>query len=420
MNRKVKYALLGAVSLSVCALVFPLNAQAKTTITSEDVTYEIQEAMYEGETEIVITGDKHTVQGLNLSSENGVSITFDANASITGSIYGNSMSNITISGGNWTETDFNLQSSSGVTIKNATFSGGEQLLFNTVENLTFDNVTITNTSKGLKLYNCKNASLNKVNVQQTTNDNGILIQGGSASIKDSKVEKSYWVGVCLTSKANVTISGSTISNNGKRPGNSDAHAAGVGVYTGSKLTVIKSTLNSNKGCGIAANGKKGDAVSVTVKGCTISKNKDHGIGGRPYATINVDKYGKKRSVFNNNTNYGVMYHSNCKGSVKNSDFSKNGMCGIDVNESSSVTKISNCTFTKNKQHGILVFTKSSVGTIEKCTFTGHKNSMSAGVVAGTGATIKNIKNCKFKKNGFAIRIDPGGKVKKQSKNKVSK
>lgn len=309
------------------------------------------------------------------------------------------------------------------------------------QSLKFSNVTVSknagygmvmsDTSKNASMDNCKFeenkytgimiTSSNNVKVSKTTSskngkkeDNscyGIYISDSKVTLNNVTAEKNYWSGVSITgAKSVVTITKGNYNGNGTRPTKNeeddDVTAAGIGVYKGAVVTAKEVTCDNNHGSGmVVASSKNAAKAKLTIMGCTLTNNGDHGVGGHPYAVVNAKaSSGGKRNLIENNATNGIIISENSQSSyIKDSDINNNGNVGLSIITKSKAGYVENCTFAGNKTDGIRITNSSKVTKyISNCTFT--KNGRS-GIGVYEKSTVKTISSCKIKNStSSGIRI----------------
>lgn len=179
---------------------------------------------------------------------------------------------------------------------------------------------------------------------------GIIVSCSTGTIEGSKITGSKNMGMEAIEKSTVTVKKCEIYNNGSgyQPKKTEYKGHGIGVYTGSNVSIYDCKITANDQCGISCNG--GD---VNVYDTLIEKNGRHGIGTREKCTIKMN-----RCVVNKN---GYNKEENSKG--------WNGMILVD----GSFATIRNSKITNNSDMGIWADGKGATIYAQKTLFKGNKN-----------------------------------------------
>ena len=210
---------------------------------------------------------------------------------------------------------------------------------------------------------------------------GVYVVNSEAKLNTVSAKENYWCGVSASGKdTDLRVNEGTYYGNGTRPDKfegDDNLCAGIGVYDGATATITEAVCNNNHGCGITAAGSEdGKAIStISVYGCTTQKNGDHGIGGRPYAKINVKASSSgKANVIQNNKNTGFILNDHCTTDyVMDCTISGNGKAGISISEHSEAALIQDNSIYDNDEDGIHV-SENSEAVIKDCSITENKLS----------------------------------------------
>ena len=270
------------------------------------------------------------------------------------------------------------------------------------------NVFVKGSTAGLTI---SDSSLSK-----STGGYGISVEDSVVALNNCTVDGNYWSGGRITgSNSKVTVVGGSFCDNGKRSGNDDSNAAGIGVYSGATLKVSDATLSNNaKGCGIAPCGSKSAKVTVTVTNCTLNQNGDHGIGARPYATVSVTG-----GQISSNKYHGIMLNDHCTAkTVSGVTIANNGQAGININKNCTVNAITNCNIYKNAQDNIHVSNSSKLKAMSGCVIYGSKKASGVGVYSKSSAVIGN--NNKIYSNKKYGVVADGTKTTLQMKGSAKK
>ncbi|MCR5396053.1 MAG: right-handed parallel beta-helix repeat-containing protein [Lachnospiraceae bacterium] len=369
-----------------------------------------------------------TVSG---AAESGINLNGCTNVSLT---------NVTVSGCG--AQGLRLAGCNTVTINGATVkNNSDDGIYTTSASNTFSKVTATsNSGYGVNYQASAAGSISDSNITSNKNHNlfakgctagltvsnttlgkstggfGVSMENAVVTLNNCTVDSNYWSGVRDSgSKSKLTVNGGSFCDNGKRSGNDDSNAAGIGVYDGASATISNATLSNNaKGCGIAPCGSKSAKVTVTVNSCTIESNGDHGIGARPYATISVN--GGKIAK---NTNHGIMLNTNCTAKkISGVTINNNGKAGVNINASCTVKSLTNCKIYKNKEDNVHVSNKSKLKAMSGCTIYGSKKASGVGVYSKSSAVIGN--NNKIYSNKKYGVVADGTKTTLQMKGSAKK
>lgn len=245
-------------------------------------------------------------------------------------------------------------------------------------------------------------------VSKDNGAHGVYVLDSKATLNNVQSESNYWNGLSVSGSASkVVVNQGLYISNGTRPDqyeDDDNLCAGIGIYEGASATINETECIKNHGCGITAAGSKdGKLVSkIAVYGCIADSNGDHGIGGRPYAKINVcaSVTGAGTQITNNKFS-GFIINDHCSSDyVRDCVISGNGKHGISVSESSKIKLAENNQITQNKEDGVHVSDKSSL-EIRNCVI--EKNVLSGiGVYSSSTMTAGSCEIYENKHYGVCI------------------
>ena len=327
-----------------------------------------------------------------------------------------------------TELTVNANGKSGIIIKNS--KNGTFTNITVTDNkdygLNFNEVTGTNKLSGITAAGNANSGYIFINSQGITMDaacssmqngaHGIYITDSKVALNGVDIEDNYWCGVSVTgSVARLNVNGGSFMANGTRPDqyeDDDNLCAGIGVYGGATAKIIEAACNKNHGCGITAAGSEDGSLisSISVYGCTVNENGDHGIGARPYGKINITKSSNNvENVICNNKYTGFILNDHCSADfIEYCTINENGKAGISISENSSADQISHNSIIGNKEDGIHV-SEGSRTSIASCELNHNAQS---GIGIYSNSTVDNIDACNINENEhYGICVDAGDVAK---------
>ncbi len=309
-----------------------------------------------------------------------------------------------------TNDGFRLNETKAATVAsiNAKSNGGYGIILNDlIYGAVLDKCKASkNGDTGLAMFDCKDITVKSATItvngsKKKNSGHGIYVYDSTATLDKLTVTSNYWCGVSATGpKTKLTVNKGKFEGNGTRPmidaEDDDVLSAGIGVYKKANAVIKEAVCNNNHGSGVTvASTKKDGLASVTVMGCTLTNNGDHGIGGHPYAEVNVKaSKGGKRTVISGNKNNGILIseYSSSK-YIMNADISNCGNMGVSLIMSSNAKLISDCTFTGNGKDGVRLADNSKVTKgISDCTFMSNGRS-AIGVYEKS--VINSVTSCKL-------------------------
>lgn len=355
--------------------------------SGDDLEEALEEALSR-HSHVIIPAGTYTCEYISLSGL-GDTVLEAEGATITGAYLGfGDSGKAVVKGGVWKDAYVGVRGASNVELRPEKLSiqgseGSHGLLITGAENLTLANITI-----------------------EGAGDDGIFISSSkNITLINPTVKKSYFFGIALRNGSTATIEGGLITTSGQRPRSAvsreDAKAGGLSVTEGSECTVYDATFSQNVACGVAVAGdSKSETSTVNLYGVKLLDNGDHGVGGNPYAVVNLDKSKKQRSLAEGNAHNGVqVIDTSFSDFIRNTDFRKNGQDGLSIAKGSKVKLVENCTMNNNKKHGVMIRHDSVVQKLNKCTMTGNKGyGILLNCEKGTAKTSAVITNSKLNKN----------------------
>ena len=310
-------------------------------------------------------------------------------ATITGTYLGfGDSGKITLKGGIWEDAWLGLRGAANVELR--------------PERLVIQGRTETHS---VTITGAENLILENIVCEQACDDGFFISSSKNITLINPTVRDSYYFGIALRNGSTATIEGGLVTTSGQRPQTSDIRedykAGGLSVTEGSVCTVYDATFSKNVACGVAVAGNsKSKTSTVNLYGVQLLENGDHGVGGNPYAVVNLDQSATQRSLVEGNAHNGVqVIDTSSSDFIRGTDFRKNGQDGLSIAKGSTVKLVENCTMSGNLWHGIKIRHDSVVKKINKCTITGNKGyGILLNCEKGTSKTSAVITNSKLTKN----------------------
>ena len=232
-----------------------------------------------------------------------------------------------------------------LTISDAFAAAGIYLL--KAHNATVENCTLKGNTAGIILNDTRNAVIRTVNA--TGNIGGIRLMGSNHSrILESMISENTGTGLRIDQGSQGdTIRGNTIS------GNRDH---GIEVQDSRDITVVDTRVENNRGSGISISGSVGCSISLT----RVEGNSGHGI----YLTWKTENTTIENSTVTGNDGDGVQISGTTEAtnglrryggsnSILDSVISENRR-GISIGSSSDGNRVENTTVSDNRDEGISI------------------------------------------------------------------
>ncbi|MFT4109440.1 right-handed parallel beta-helix repeat-containing protein [Propionicimonas sp.] len=304
--------------------------------------------------------------GVYLAAESGTTVTWRGGTSNL--VRFADVSNTGIYGGTWDAA------AKGTNAVGTTHASGVKLR----------NLTITKgATNGLGVYD--SSSVDVVSVTTTANKQTGVYVGTSSTLTASKLVSTMnqrnGVQVTGDSSTRATISDSTLDKNGQAVKGSTTGKTGhgLGVADAASVVVSNSSISSNKVCGVSLTSR----ARVTISGSSLDNNGRHGLGtqadskGGPTADITnstaksngyngILSSGKGTNVtlrnvtISSSKQMGLSLPSGGSASVSGTDITKSGKQGISVAGSGTLTLGGDNAISSGKAHGIAVSKKGTL------------------------------------------------------------
>lgn len=250
--------------------------------------------------------------------------------------------------------------------------------------LVLRNSEISGGTEGIQLNSKRQAQLSGVQVADVSRT-GILVRGRARVLKatNCSILRSGVRGVYIQSKSsaslqNCTVSGcgtegvnvnkgtATLTNclitgNGRQQQTALYNSIGYGVHilNGAKVTMRGGKVNSNLGYGVLCGNGTLDVQGSAQSYAEFMYNAWSGLsfsGRKTAITMNYARCSENGHDPKGNSEgqngHGLGVTDGAKGTVRNSIFDNNGVCGVSLFGTGAVLDISGCTANNNGRHGI--------------------------------------------------------------------
>lgn len=277
-------------------------------------------------------------------------------------------------------------SGSKATLTSCTFNNNKKasLYALSSSNVTVKNSSILKGKEGIYLNSKSKASLTNVNVQDMTtagitmNSTSTLTKAVNCSFLRCGARGVYVRSKCSAMLQNCTVAGNTmdgvyvdkgkatltnclITGNGQRQQTSTYNSIGYGVRIRNGASVIMrgGQVNSNLGYGVICSSGSLDVQGSAQNYCEFMYNAWSGLsfsGSKSRITMKYARCSENGSDPKGNSEgqngHGLGVTDGAKGTVRDSIFDHNGVCGISLFGNNAVLDIQNCTASNNGRHGI--------------------------------------------------------------------
>lgn len=261
------------------------------------------------------------------------------------------------------KTSLYALNSSTVTMTNCSVSSGKEGIYlNSKSKGSLTNVQIADMSTyGLSLNGSANLTkvLNSTIVRCTSR--GVYVRKGcSATLQNCTVAANGLDGIYVD-YGKAALTNCLITGNGHEEKTSTYNSIGYGVRIRNKASVVMKgcQVNSNLGYGVICSSGTLDVQGTAQSYCEFMYNAWSGLsfsGSNSkiimnYARCSENGYDPKGNSEGQN-GHGLGVTDGAKGTVKNSIFNHNGVCGISLFGNNAVLNIESCIASDNGRHGI--------------------------------------------------------------------